>query len=94
MEIRLVTSDDLPALTDIYNHDVRHSPATFDEVAFTVDARRAWFEHYRTPGPHRLFLAAESDIVVGYVTSSVFRPKPGYGPVSKRPSTCIRSRSA
>src|SRR3954447_17522526 len=77
---------DLPALTDVYNHYVATSNATFDVTPFTVEARRAWFDHYSPTGPHRLLVAhrgGEGDgdgggEVLGYATSSPLRPKPAY----------------
>jgi phosphinothricin acetyltransferase len=77
--VRHARDADLAALTDIYNHYVLHSPATFDLEPFTVDERREWFDHYREPGPHQLVVVEEAANVLGYATSSRFRPKPGYG---------------
>ncbi len=71
---------DLPALTAIYNHYVEHDYATFDVEPVTVEQRRAaWFVHYGNAGPHRLLVAEDGGVVVGYATSSRFRPKPAYG---------------
>src|SRR4051794_16812567 len=70
--------DDLPALTDVYNHYVETSNATFDVTPFTVEARRAWFDHYSPTGPHRLLVADRGGEVLGYATSSPLRPKPAY----------------
>jgi phosphinothricin acetyltransferase len=77
-EIRPGEDGDLVALTAIYNHYVTTSQVTFDDVPFSVDERRAWFSHYDTVGPHRLLVAEDGGCVVGYATSSPFRPKPGY----------------
>jgi len=76
--VRAAQPADLPALTDIYNHYVRTSGVTFDTTEFTIDERQEWYSHYATTGPHRLLVAVEGDEVVGYATSSPFRPKPGY----------------
>lgn len=77
-EVRPGREDDLVALTAIYNHYVTTSHVTFDDVPFSVDERRGWFSHYAPTGPHRLFVAEDQGQVVGYATSSPFRPKPGY----------------
>jgi phosphinothricin acetyltransferase len=69
---------DLPALTELYNHYVRSTAVTFDITEFTTNERRQWFDHYAATGPHRLLVAADGDDVLGYATSSAFRPKPGY----------------
>jgi phosphinothricin acetyltransferase len=76
--LRAAEVADLPGVTDIYNHYVRTSGVTFDTTPFTVEARQEWFSHYATTGPHRLLVAVDGDDVVGYATSSPFRPKPGY----------------
>jgi phosphinothricin acetyltransferase len=76
--VRPGRADDLPALTALYNHYVATSHVTFDDEPFTVDQRRAWFDHYAESGPHRLLVAVGGEDVAGYATSSPFRPKPGY----------------
>lgn len=76
--VRAARPADLPALTDIYNHYVRTSGVTFDTTPFTVEARQEWFSHYAATGPHRLLVGVDGDEVLGYATSSPFRPKPGY----------------
>lgn len=73
--IRPAALADLPRLTDIYNHYVQHSHATFDDVPFSD--RSEWFSHYGTP-PHHLLVAEMDGRVEGYATSSPYRPKPGY----------------
>lgn len=79
--VRAALPADVPALTDIYNHYVRTSGVTFDTTEFTAQQRQEWFSHYATTGPHRLLVAVDSGaagMVLGYATSSPFRPKPGY----------------
>jgi phosphinothricin acetyltransferase len=76
--VRPGVPDDLPALTEVYNHYVRTSGVTFDMVEFSVEQRQEWLAHYAATGPHRLLIAVDDDDVLGYATSSAFRPKPGY----------------
>ena len=76
--IQPATETDLVGLTDIYNHYVITSPVTFDLEPFSVDGRREWFSHYGESGPHRLLVAREEDRILGYATSSRFRPKGAY----------------
>lgn len=77
--MRHARDSDLAALTEIYNHYVVHSPATFDLEPFSPEQRREWFDHYREGTPHQLLVAEEGDHLMGYATSSRFRPKPAYG---------------
>ena len=77
--IRPATEDDLQAINDLYNHYVQESHVTFDDEPMTMEARRDWFSHYAPSGRHRLFVATEEDgHVIGFASSSRFRPKPGY----------------
>jgi len=69
---------DVPGLLDLYNHYVRHSSATFDLVPHTLEQRREWFWHYSLTGRHRLMVADREGQVMGYATSSPFRPRAAY----------------
>ncbi len=76
--VRLGRGEDLPQLTDLYNHYVKTSPATFDLAPVSLESRREWMGRYADTGPHRLFVAAAGDAIAGYATSGKFRDKPGY----------------
>ena len=77
--IRPATLDDLQPLTDIYNHYVVHTPISLDLEPFTPAERREWFDKHAAAGPHRLFVAVDVDgRLLGYASSSRWRPKPGY----------------
>ena len=76
--VRAATEDDLEAINDIYNHYVRETHITFDDEPMTMEWRRDWFGHYAATGRHRLLVATDDGAVVGYTSSSRFRPKPGY----------------
>jgi phosphinothricin acetyltransferase len=76
--IRPARESDLERLTEIYNDYVMHTPITFDLEPFSVVERGEWFRHYSASGPHRLLIAETDGRVVGYVTSSRFRPKAAY----------------
>jgi phosphinothricin acetyltransferase len=69
---------DLTALTDIYNHYVLHTAATFDVEPHSVEGRRAWFDHYSDRGLYRLLVAVRDGEVIGYASSSRFRPRQAY----------------
>lgn len=70
--------EDLPRLTEIYNHYVIHTPITFDLDPFTVEERRSWFDQFAESGPHRLFVAESDGIVLGFAGSHQFRTKRAY----------------
>jgi phosphinothricin acetyltransferase len=76
--VRPATEEDLEAINEIYNHYVVSTHFTFDDEPVTMASRREWLTHYEPAGRHRVFVAAESERVVGFATSSRFRPKPAY----------------
>jgi phosphinothricin acetyltransferase len=78
VDIREATTEDLAAINDLYNHYVTETHITFDLEPMSIDARHEWFSHYASHGPHRLLVAMSGNAVIGYATSSRFRPKPGY----------------
>ena len=77
-DVRAATPEDLPQLTDIYNHYVLSGHSTFDLEPFGVEDRKEWFSHYGETGPYRLLVAVQGSHVLGYATSSRFRPRPAY----------------
>jgi phosphinothricin acetyltransferase len=76
--VRGAESGDLTSLTDLYNHYVRTSPATFDLEPASLESRRRWMSQYADSGPHRLFVAIDQGTIAGYATSGKLREKPGY----------------
>ncbi|SDJ46831.1 GNAT family N-acetyltransferase [Streptomyces indicus] len=76
--IRAGHEGDLEELTRIYNHYIAETAITFDIDPITVDERRAWLHAHPETGPHRLLVAEQDGAVVGYATSSSFRPKLAY----------------
>ncbi|MGZ4241030.1 MAG: N-acetyltransferase family protein, partial [Actinomycetota bacterium] len=77
MIVRPAVADDIPRLTEIYNHYVESSQATFDVEPVTIEQRREWFSHYSSTGPHRLLVAVDV-VVVGFASSSPFRARAAY----------------
>ena len=78
IQIRPALRDDLPRLTDIYNHFVVNTPVTFDLQPWTVERRVSWFEQFAPLGRYRLLVAVAGDVVVGYAGTTKFRGKAAY----------------
>ncbi|MFE5627814.1 GNAT family N-acetyltransferase [Streptomyces sp. NPDC056470] len=82
-QVRPGTEGDLAPLTELYNHYVRETAITFDTEPFTPERRLPWLRSYPEDGPHRLLVAHDDrkgteSRILGYATSSAFRPKPAY----------------
>ncbi|WP_037682809.1 GNAT family N-acetyltransferase [Streptomyces griseus] len=80
VQVRPGVEADLDALTDLYNHYVRETSITFDTAAFTAEERRPWLLSHPEDGPYRLMVARDTDSqeILGYATSSPYRPKAAY----------------
>jgi L-amino acid N-acyltransferase YncA len=73
MKIRAATAADLPAVFEIYAREAREGHATFDDEPRPM---RAWEERLRSED--HLLVAEHEGAVIGWTTSSSFRPKPAY----------------
>jgi phosphinothricin acetyltransferase len=84
VQVRPGREEDLEALTELYNHYVRETPITFDLEPLTPEQRRPWLVSHPEDGPYRLLVACEAIgglspcRILGYATSSPFRPKAAY----------------
>jgi phosphinothricin acetyltransferase len=76
--IRAGAEDDLPQLTEIYNHYVLTSPVSFDIEPRSAEEQKEWFSHYGSVGPHRLLVADQDARILGFATSSRFRERAAY----------------
>ncbi|MGP8072114.1 MAG: N-acetyltransferase family protein [Thermoplasmata archaeon] len=76
--LRPAERGDLEGLTEIYNHYVATSIATFDLAPQRSEERTAWFDLH-SGGRYRLWVVGVSGgPVVGYASSSPFRPRLAY----------------
>ncbi len=76
--IRAAERRDLARITEIYNYYVLNTPVTFDVEAYSVERREAWFAQFSVTGRHRLLVAEEDGVVMGYAGTTRFRPKAAY----------------
>lgn len=75
--VRRGRREDVPALLDIYNHEVENGVATLDLKPRTFDQWTAWFDSHQSD-LHPLFVAELDGRPVGYTTLSPYRPKDAY----------------
>lgn len=78
--IRLATVDDLPAINDIYNHYVRTSTTTYQEIESSPEERLEWFTSRE---PRHVVTVAETDrdgmkTIVGWASLNIFRARSAY----------------
>jgi L-amino acid N-acyltransferase YncA len=78
VSVRAAREDDMPAVLDIYNEEVRHSTATYQYAERTLDEQVAQWLAKRADG-YRFFVAVtDDDQVVGYANYGLFRPREGW----------------
>ncbi|GAB2474328.1 GNAT family N-acetyltransferase [Luteococcus sediminum] len=75
--IRTARSEDLAAITAIYNEAGVGTTASYDLEPVTVDNRREWLERHHADG-HPVLVATVDDQVLGFAGYGVFREKAGY----------------
>ena len=74
--IRIAERRDIPAMTEIYNEQVRNGTATFDLEECSVENRTAWFEAHT--GKYVLLVYEREGVVAGYASLSQYRVKAAY----------------
>jgi L-amino acid N-acyltransferase YncA len=73
MDIRRALPADLPAVAEIYGREAREGHATFDH-----EPRPMEFWEDKLAGDDHFLVAEDEGIVVGWVSSAPYRPKPAY----------------
>ena len=77
-DIRFAASADLNRLVEIYNHYVLETHITFDTEPFAVAERIQWFNQFAETGRYRLLVAEMDTGIVGYASSTYFKPRAAY----------------
>ena len=77
LEIRPTTAADLPAITAIYDHAVRHGTATFELIPPDVAEMTRRFG-VLLEGGYPYLVALLEGRVVGYAYAGAYRPRPAY----------------
>jgi phosphinothricin acetyltransferase len=75
--IRKAEKKDLPQLLQIYNYEVENGVATLDIHPRTTAQWEEWFYAHNV-GNHPLYVAAEGENVLGYVSLSPYREKEAF----------------
>jgi L-amino acid N-acyltransferase YncA len=77
LTVRDSRDDDLPAITAIYGHHVRHGLASFEEEAPSLQEMTKRRAGYLDAGYPYIVAEAEGR-VLGYAYASAYRPRPAY----------------
>ena len=78
LRIRRAEMSDLPAITLLYNHFVKHTIVNFDVRPFTVEQRVTWFAQFHTTGRRQIFVAELEGRFAGYAGSTKHKEKEAY----------------
>src|SRR5690242_1831503 len=73
IQIRNGEERDLERLTEINNHYILKTNATFEVEPQTARDRMVWFQKYKTAGPYQLLVAESDGLIVGCAYSSRYR---------------------
>jgi L-amino acid N-acyltransferase YncA len=77
--IRLATSADLPAISDIYNYYVTRSTCTYQLEPETLADRQAWFAQH-SAGRYPVTIAEDAGQILAWGSLSKFRDRAAYDP--------------
>ena len=77
-DIRRIEQADLPALLEIYNHYVLHTPITFDIEPRTLAQRQAWFDGFAASGRYQCFVAVKEGRAIGWASSHPYNERAAY----------------
>ena len=77
LEIRPTIAADLPAITEIYDHAVRHGTATFELIPPDLAEMTRRFGALMDGG-YPYLVAVFDGRVVGYAYAGAYRPRPAY----------------
>jgi phosphinothricin acetyltransferase len=76
--VRDAVAEDLPVIAAIYTHYTLRTTTTFNIEVRTPREWRERFDEHIVNGPYLLMVAEHEGVVVGYVETQRFRPKPAY----------------
>lgn len=91
--IRHAERSDLPALLDIYNHYVLHTPVTFDIEPRTLAQREEWFAQFSPHGKYQCFVADDGGNAVGWACSLRFKDREAYATTIESSIYCAASHA-
>ena len=79
METRIAAPGDAPAIAVIYNQGIADRVATFETRPRSAEDIRLWFEDT----VHPVVVVTQGDQIVGYATTSTYRPRDCYAGIAE-----------
>lgn len=79
-QVRRAAPGDAAALTVIYNHYIRDTPATFDIAEKSVAETTAWLNQFSDTGRYQCFVAQDAGRVIGWASSHPYGERAAYAP--------------
>jgi L-amino acid N-acyltransferase YncA len=76
LRIRKATSEDLGAITGIYNEAILQTVATFDTEPKTIEKQQTWFANH--DAKHPVLVAEQDGLIVGWASLSKWSDRRGY----------------
>ena len=76
VKIRVATFKDLKGITEIYNHAILNTTATFDTEPITIQEQEKWFKEHGSKNP--IIIAEIDKEIVGFVSLSKYSTRCGY----------------
>lgn len=93
VSVRPAVASDLGAIVRLYNHYVERTAATFEVAPVDPRDRQDWFEAHSGGGRHRLLVAEDAaGTLVGWATTSPFRPRAAYATTVEASVYCQADR--
>jgi L-amino acid N-acyltransferase YncA len=78
LDVRLATVADAGSIARIYNEGIEDRVATFETRPRTADDIEAWFD-----GRHPIVVAVDDGNVLGFASTSTYRPRDAYAGVAE-----------
>lgn len=72
------TADALGAINDLYNDEILHGTATWDDEPWSLARRRLWFEALRRDSSTPILVTSIGADFAGFGYLSAYRPRSGY----------------
>ena len=76
VKIREATLKDLKDITEIYNHAILHTVATFDTEIKTVEEQKKWFKEHDSKNP--ILVAELNNEIIGFASLSKYSTRCAY----------------